>query len=95
MFDINIKFYALLLLGPPQFWIFSKIMWITEFLYLLSLGGSEESFYPARVFLTAFSFGKRCNQHTVKVLLRVNFCLPSHVSSCEINCISLRNPQTF
>lgn len=68
MFDINVKFYDLLLLGPPQFWIFSKIVWITEFLYLLSLESSEGSFYLACIFLTGFIFGKRCYQHAVKVL---------------------------
>lgn len=79
MFDINIKFYDLYLLGLPQFCIFSK-MWIPEFLYLLSLESSEESFYLAHLFLTGFIFGKRCYQQAVKVLLRVKFCLPSHLS---------------
>lgn len=80
MFDINMKFDDLLLLGLPQSCLLPKIMGITEFLYLFHLESSEESFYLACVFLTGFIFGKMCYQHAVKGLLRVKFCLPSHMS---------------
>lgn len=56
MFDINIKFYDLLLLGPPGFCVFSKIMWNNSISVPFEFGEFRGEFLPDTYIFNQFYF---------------------------------------